>query len=134
MVEYLKYISMENDFPIGNIVYINPINFTYVNFMDDEVEFKQHFVLKEFKNWSRKIEEINLYELDNYYPPKPNTPGDYTWEIAYKEDGKPEIVCMGYRNYSRKISQIIELILEMEIHYKRQRTNCVKQKINLIDD
>lgn len=40
MVEYLKYISMDNQFPIGNVVYINPINFTFLNFLDDEVEFK----------------------------------------------------------------------------------------------
>ena len=134
MVEYLKYISMDNQFPIGNVVYINPINFTFLNFLDDEVEFKQNFILNEYKEWSKKIEEINLYDQENYYPPIPGAPGDGTWEIAYKEEGKPEIVCMGYKNYSGKISGVIKIILEMETRYRRQRKNCVKQIIKFIDD
>lgn len=134
MVEYLKYISMENNMPVGIIAYINPCDFTYLNFMDEEIEFKQNFILKEYKYWSEKIEELDLYDQENYYPPQDNIPGSYTWELVYKEEGKPEIVCQGYKNYSGKIHKVLELIAEIELHYRRQRKNCVKQTIKLFED
>jgi len=133
MVEYLKYISMENNSPIGILTYITPDCFTYMNFLDDEIEFKQNFIEKEFKSWSERIETINLYELNDYYPPREGVPGTYTWEIVYKEEGKPEKVSMGYKNYSRKIADLIMLITDIVDRYRKQR-KCIKQNIKLLDD